>query len=151
MTAGVEPRMNTDEHGWVEGDHVHRVIGACFEVSNTLGAGFLEKVYERALAQELRACGIAHTCQQQIAVQYKGQVVGDYQADIIVENQLLLELKCVKAIANEHIAQTLNYLKATGLPLALIVNFAKPKLEWKRLAGPTNNSNGPRINTDKHR
>ncbi|HWC95191.1 MAG TPA: GxxExxY protein [Candidatus Sulfopaludibacter sp.] len=114
-------------------DLTERVIGAIFEVSNTLGAGFLEKVYERALVRELALRGIRAESQVPFCATYKGHAVGDYFADILVENVLVLELKCVEHLRPEHTAQCLNYLKATGLHLCLLVNFQQPKVEWKRL------------------
>jgi len=120
--------MNTDEHGLTE-----RVLGAVFEVSNTSGAGFLEKVYERALLTELRNQGIRAIAQPSFTVTYKGCSVGEYFADILVEDVLVLELKCVDHLANEHLAQCLNYLRASGRSLCLLINFQKPKVEWKRI------------------
>ena len=110
-----------------------KVVGAIYEVANVLGAGFLEKVYERALVVELRARGLQAEAQAAIRVLYKGELVGDYLADILVEGRLLIELKCVDSLSNEHIAQTLNYLKATDRHIALLVNFKHPKVEWKRI------------------
>src|SRR5271165_4691193 len=107
-----------------------RVLGAVFEVSNTLGAGFLEKVYERALLQELALRGISAIPQASFAVIYKGQSVGEYFADILVENELVVELKCVERLGNEHTAQCLNYLRASGRRFCLLVNFQRPKVEW---------------------
>ena len=109
-------------------------MGAVFEVSNTLGAGFLEKVYERALLKELNIRGIRAKVQAPFSVMYKGQSVGEYLADILVEEVLVIELKCVDHLANEHLAQCLNYLRASGLTLCLLVNFQKPKVEWRRIA-----------------
>ena len=109
------------------------MIGAILEVSNTLGAGFLEKVYERALLRELGLRGIRATAQASFTVTYKGHYVGEYFADILVEDVLVLELKCVERLANEHTAQCLNYLRASGRTLCLLVNFRKPKVEWKRI------------------
>jgi GxxExxY protein len=108
-------------------------LGAIFEVSNTLGTGFLEKVYERALLKELTLRGIRATSQTSIPVTYKGQCVGEYFADLIVEESLVVELKCAERLSNEHSAQCLNYLRATGLTLCLLVNFQKPKIEWRRI------------------
>jgi GxxExxY protein len=99
------------------------VLGAVFEVSNTLGAGFLEKVYERALLRELALRGISATAQASFTVVYKGQSVGEYFADILVEDALVVELKCVERLANEHTAQCLNYLRACGRKVCLLVNF----------------------------
>jgi GxxExxY protein len=110
-----------------------RVLGAVFEVANTLGAGFLEKVYERALLKELTDQGLHAASQVPFSVLYKGHNVGDYLADLVVESTLLVELKCVDALTGQHIAQCLNYLKASSLTRCLLVNFQKPKVEWKRL------------------
>ena len=110
-----------------------RVLGAIFEVSNTLGAGFLEKVYERSLLREFALRGINATSQVPLTVTYKGHSVGEYAADLIVEDALVIELKCVDRLANEHTAQCLNYLRASGRTLCLLVNFQKPKVEWRRI------------------
>src|ERR1700722_19164675 len=91
-----------------------RVIGACFEVSNKLGVGFLETVYERALITELRLRGLRAEAQVPLAVTYKGENVVQYFVDVLVEGELLVELKCVRAFAEEHTAQCLNYLRASG-------------------------------------
>jgi len=121
----------TDEHGNIE-SLTERVLGAVFEVSNILGAGFLEKVYERALLRELGLRGIRAVGQVSFAVTYKGQTVGEYFADILVEDELVMELKCVERIGNEHMAQ-LNYLRASGHRVCLLVNFQRPKVEWRRV------------------
>jgi GxxExxY protein len=112
---------------------VEAVIGAAYEVSNVLGAGFLEKVYERALTRELTGRGVGGKSQVSYPVVYKGHCVGDYVADLVAENRLLIELKCVDRFSNEHMAQCINYLKAAHLRLALLINFQKPKVEWKRI------------------
>ncbi len=109
------------------------MIGAAYEVSNALGAGFLEKVYERALARELALRGLNVKSQVSYVIEYKGQCVGEYFADLLVEDKLLVELKCVDCFLNEHIAQCINYLKASGLKLGLLINFQKPRVEWKRV------------------
>src|SRR5260370_32889895 len=110
-----------------------RVVGAVVEVSNTLGSGFLEEVYKRALIRELAIQGIRATPQASFAIRYKGHYAGDYFADILVEDILVVELKCVESFAKEHTAQCLNYLRASGLTVCLLVNFQKPKVEWKRI------------------
>ena len=110
-----------------------RVLAAVFEVANTLGAGFLEKVYERSLLQELKCKGIQAVSQAPFPVLYKGQNVGQYFADILVENALVIELKCAESLTNEHLAQCLNYLKASNLKLCLLINFQKSKVEWRRI------------------
>lgn len=117
----------------MDNDLSQQVIGCAFEVSNTLGAGFFEKVYEKALCVEFEKKGIGFKCQEPVIVKYKGSIVGEYITDIIVENRLLLELKAVKSIASEHEAQLLNYLKATRLSYGLLLNFGKPKLAIKRM------------------
>jgi GxxExxY protein len=109
------------------------VLAAIFEVSNTLGSGFLEKVYERALLRELLLRGIRATAQASFTVRYKGHAVGSYFADILIEDDLVIELKCVDRLTGEHTAQCLNYLRASGVTLCILVNFQKPKVEWKRI------------------
>jgi GxxExxY protein len=111
-----------------------KVIQCAFAVSNTLGCGFLEKVYENALAHELRKAGLEVQQQHGITVYYDGIAVGEYTADLLVEGVLLLELKAVKDLDDIHLAQCLNYLKAMNLRLCLLMNFAKPKLEFRRIA-----------------
>ncbi len=110
-----------------------RILQAVFEVSNILGCGFLEKVYERALLKELALQGVRAKAQVLYSVKYKGACIGEYMADLIVEDQVVLELKCVDRLRNEHTAQCLNYLKASGHKLALLINFQQPKVEWKRI------------------
>ncbi len=112
---------------------VYDIVGCAMEVHNELGYGFLEKVYENALMLELRSSQIPAIQQCEIKVKYKNTIVGDYVADIVVDNKIILELKAVSHLADEHIAQTLNYLKATGYKLGLLINFGKEKLEYKRL------------------
>jgi GxxExxY protein len=123
--------MNTDEYGFKL--LTERVRGAIFEVSNALGAGFLEKVYERALLRELGLLGIRADAQASFVISYKGESVGEYFADLVVEDVLAVELKCVERLGNEHTAQCLNYLRASGLSVCLLVNFQKPRVEWKRI------------------
>src|SRR5580704_12626936 len=114
------PPMNADERRCSD-SLTEQVLNAVFEVSNTLGAGFLEKVYERALLKELGLRGIRATAQNSFIVTYKGQNVGEYIVDILVEDVLLVELKCVERFANEHTAQCLNYLRASGLTVCLLI------------------------------
>jgi GxxExxY protein len=126
--------MNTDEHGYFN-SLTEQVLGAVFEVSNNLGAGFLEKVYQRALLAELRLRGIRTIAEAAFPVTYKGHLVGEYFADLLVEDVLGIELKCAERLSNDHTAQCLNYLKASRRSLCLLVNFQKPKVEWKRIIG----------------
>lgn len=103
------------------------------KVHSGLGHGFLEKVYERALMVLLRRENIAAAQQAPITVTFEGEVVGNYYADILVENKIILEIKSAEQIIDAHRAQALNYLKATGMRLAIILNFGKEKLEYERL------------------
>jgi GxxExxY protein len=111
-----------------------RIIGCAFRVLNTLGTGFLEKVYENALALEMREAGLAVAQQKGITVCYKGVAVGEYVADLVVEGTVIVELKASKTLDPVHTAQCINYLKATGLRLCLLLNFGKPRLEIHRVA-----------------
>ena len=110
-----------------------KVLEACFEVSNELGSGFLESVYEKALIIALQQKGIQVRAQAPLQVCFRGLVVGEFFADIMVEDKLIIELKAVKALAPEHQAQMINYLKATGIDIGLLVNFGTPRLDYKRL------------------
>jgi GxxExxY protein len=121
--------MDTDEINAL----THRIIGCAMQVSNTLGTGFLEKVYENALAIELRRCGLEVEQQKRLLVYYADEVVGEYFADVVINGCVLLELKHAKTIDPAHEAQLLNYLKATGLRVGLILNFGTPRLQVKRM------------------
>jgi len=109
------------------------VLEACFEVANELGPGFMESVYENALLLALRQKGLGARSQVPISVSFRGESVGEFVGDIVVEGKVLLELKAAKALATEHQAQVINYLKATGLEVGLLVNFGRPRLEYRRL------------------
>lgn len=118
---------------FVHGELSGRIIKAAFHVSNTLGCGFLEKVYENALVVGLKQMHLDVAQQVPVRILYLDQTVGDYIADVIVERKVLVE---VKATAEDHpvyVAQTLNYLKATGLPVGLLLNFGRPRLSYRRL------------------
>lgn len=114
-------------------DLTSKIIECAFEVSNVLGCGFIEKVYERALVQELRTSGLSVQAQYPISVDYKGTNVGNFFADILVEKSILIELKALNSLENKHQAQCLNYLKASHLNLCLLINFGKPRVEIKRI------------------
>ena len=103
------------------------------EVHRALGPGFLESVYEAALAHELTLRGIPFEQQKRLLVQYKGQQVGDFVADLVVDGQIILELKAVSGLTAVHEAQAHNYLAATGLRLAIILNFGAASLQQKRI------------------
>ena len=110
-----------------------KIIGCAFTVSNTLGAGFLEKVYQNALAVELLSEGLVVEKEKAITINYKGITVGEYFADIVVNQQVIVETKAVLTLNEIHQAQLLNYLKATGFPLGLLINFGTPKIQIKRM------------------
>ncbi len=133
----MELKINAEEHRLNELSE--NIIGAAFEVSNVLGAGFLEKVYENALNVELKLRGLETLPQAPLKVHYKNNLVGDYVADILVENEIVVELKTVKEIDDIHIAQCLNYLRITGLKLCLLINFNKPRVEIRRIVNGLGN------------
>ena len=112
-------------------DLTRQIIGAFFKVYNTLGYGFSEKVYENALVLELRDLGLCAESQKPITVYYRNQEVGQYFADIVVNESIILELKVVERLSDEHEAQLLNYLKATHIEVGLLLNFG-PKAEFER-------------------
>ncbi len=114
------------------GSITEAIIGCAFEVINELGVGFLESVYEKALAIALQEKGLKVLCQHPIQVHFRDRVVGDFYADIFVEHKVIVELKAGKAMAPEHQAQIINYLKATGIEVGLLINFGSPRLEYKR-------------------
>jgi GxxExxY protein len=110
-----------------------RIISCAQKVLRELGTGFVEKVYARALVHELGKAGLAVSQQHPLTVRYDGVVVGEFAVDLLVEGVVLVELKAAKAIDDIHRAQCLNYLKASGLHLCLLLNFGKPQLEIKRI------------------
>ena len=110
-----------------------QVIGAAFRVSNTLGIGFVEKVYENALAMELRKADLKIQQQKPLRVLYDGAIIGEFACDILVEDCLMVELKVATALDDAHLGQCLNYLKASGLQLCLLLNFGRPRLEIRRV------------------
>ena len=114
------------------GEITEKIIGCAFEVINELGTGFLESVYEKAMAIALEERGFRVQCQQPLQVHFRQRIVGDFYADLVVEGKVIVELKAVKAIAPEHQAQIINYLKATGIEVGLLINFGNPKREYKR-------------------
>jgi GxxExxY protein len=111
----------------------YKIIGAAMEVHRILGPGFLEAVYEAALAHELTLRGIPFERQKELPVYYKGQLVGHYVADFVVNGQIILELKAVSALTKAHEAQAHNYLAATGLRLGILLNFGAESLQQKRI------------------
>jgi GxxExxY protein len=110
-----------------------QIIGSAQRVSSALGNGFLERVYQNALAVELKNAKLPFATEVALQVRYDGQIVGDYKADMLVDGEIIVELKAVTELDAVHKAQCMNYLKATGLKVCLLLNFGKPKLEVKRI------------------
>jgi GxxExxY protein len=110
-----------------------RILGCAFKVSTGLGPGFLEKLYENALVIELERAGLRVVRQQPLLVWYDGIPIGQFAVDLLVEDQVLVELKAVRALEDFHLAQALNYLRASLLPACLLLNFGAPRLEIRRL------------------
>ena len=135
--------MNTDDKSKIQGtkgseepypeqDLTEKILRAAFAVHNTLGAGFLERVYSNALAVELRAQGIALQNQLPIRIQYRNTIVGDYIADLVVDGRVLVELNACASLDPVHTAQILNNLRASKIQVGLLLNFGRPKLEYRR-------------------
>ena len=114
-------------------DLTGKILEACFEVSNELGAGFLESVYHKALIIALCQKGLHIRSQAPISVMFREQNVGEFYADLLVEEKVIVELKAVSALAKEHVAQVINYLYASGMEVGLLVNFGTSKIEYRRL------------------
>ena len=110
-----------------------KIIGSAYKVSNSLGCGFLEKVYENALAHEIKKYGLKVEQQRKIKVFYENVEVGVYEPDLLVEDLVIVELKTVRTIEEVHKAQCLNYLKATGMKICLLINFGNPRIEVKSI------------------
>lgn len=113
-------------------DLTRRIIGCAFEVQNTLGSGFLESVYEKAMVVALSDAGIQVRAQAPITVRFRGRTVGDFYADLLVDDRVIVELKTVSEIAPQHKAQIINYLNATDVQVGLLINFGNPKIEFHR-------------------
>jgi len=114
-------------------DITGKIIGAAFEVYRVLGYGFLEKVYQKALQAELQRAGLKAELEHRIQVRYKETMVGDYAADLFVDNAVIVEIKVAKAYNREDEPQLLNELKATGIKVGLLINFGRTKVEFKRM------------------
>ncbi len=114
-------------------DLSYKIVGFAMQIHSELGFGFLEKVYENSMMVLFRRENIMAKQQAPISVSFEGEIVGDYYADILIEDKIILELKAIEKITDAHKAQALNYLKATGLKLASIINFGKQRLEYERI------------------
>jgi GxxExxY protein len=132
--------MDTDETQIKAGDKdfslqpvTQQIIGAAFEVHNVLGFGFPEKVYQRAMQVELQLRGVKIELEPKIQVQFKGVVVGDYAADLLVADKIIAELKTDTVYQSAHEAQLLNELRGTGIKLGYLINFGREKVEYKRM------------------
>jgi GxxExxY protein len=113
-------------------DLTYKIIGAALEVHNVLGPGFLESVYQTALAHELELRGIAITEQARLQVAYKGIIAGEYRADFLIDDKVIVEIKAVSELNEIHEAQLINYLKSTGYKVGLLINFGASSLEHER-------------------
>jgi len=124
--------MNTDLHGLKYEEFTEKIIKIFYRVYNKLGYGFLEKVYENAMMIEFKKDGVQAVAQFAIKVLYEGEVIGEYYADVMVENKVIVEIKATKSLGMEHEAQLLNYLKATNVEVGLLLNFGpKPAIKRK--------------------
>ena len=117
-------------------DLSRKIISCCFEVIHELGSGFLEKIYKNALFIAMKQKGLNVVTEQPFEVTFRERKIGKYIADLVVDNLIIVELKCCDILPSEHQAQLINYLKASGLPVGLLVNFGNQKLEYKRLHHP---------------
>jgi len=127
--------MNANKRELIYKDEVYHIVGAAMNVSRELGCGFLEAVYQEALEMEFADCNVPFEQQKRIIISYKNRMLKrEYVADFLCYNKIIVEIKAIKSITGIEEAQLLNYLKATELPLGLIINFGHPKMEWKRYA-----------------
>jgi GxxExxY protein len=125
--------MNTDELRLGTDQVTEQIIGCALKVSNGLGIGFPEKVYENALAVELRRAGLVVAQQRELKVHYEGVLVGSFAVDLLVEDRVIVELKVARYLEEAHTAQCLNYLRVADAEVCLLLNFGNPRLEIKRL------------------
>ena len=109
------------------------ILGCCFDVMKELGPGFLEKIYKNALLIVMRQKGLQVEVERSYEVIFRGKIIGRYNADLVVNQTVIVELKCCDSLIAEHQAQLFNYLTVASLPIGLLVNFRRRKLEWKRL------------------
>ena len=114
-----------------------KILGAAFTVANALGHGFLEAIYKNAFTEELIALNCRVAAEKPFPVRYRGKLMGNYFADLVIEDRVIVEVKAIDALARVHHAQLLNYLKASGLPVGLLLNFGTPSLQMKRILGPS--------------
>ena len=127
-------------------DITEKIIGAAFEVHKVLGYGFLEKVYQKAMQVELKNLGLKTELEKPIKVEFKGYVIGDYFADLLVEDKVIVELKVAEKYNSKDEAQLINELKATGISVGLLINFGRQRVEFKRFAYSEKSAFDPRLN-----
>jgi len=125
-------RMDTNRE-ILHKDLSYKIVGLAMQIHSELGFGFLEKVYENSMMVLFHRENIMAKQQAPVSVSFEGEIVGDYYADILIEDKIILELKAIEKITDAHKAQALNYLKAIGLKLAIIINFGKQRLEYERI------------------
>ena len=128
MRANLDPRLD---------NLTEKIIGAAFTVSNALGHGFLEAVYKKALIEELILTAMTFDVEKSFPIRYRGKIIGNYVADLIIENTIIVELKATDGLTPAHKAQVLNYLKASMRPVGLLLNFGTPRLQLKRILLPS--------------
>ncbi|HZS26143.1 MAG TPA: GxxExxY protein [Candidatus Angelobacter sp.] len=145
MMSSDQPRINANEHERKHWDLCHQIVGIFYSVYNELGYGFLEAVYEEALSIGLAEAGLSARQQVSTPIWFHGRTIGEYKADIVVNNLVLLELKAAKALDASHEAQILNYLRATNIEVGLLLNFG-PKPHFKRFVFE-NNRKGIRVHS----
>ena len=127
----LKPQINTDEHRLNE--ITFQINGCAMDVLNSVGHGFHEKIYENALAVALREAGLKFSCQKQYPLFYKQESIGVFIPDFVVENSVIVELKTIDQVGKSEVGQVMNYVRASGLNLGVILNFKNPKLEWQRV------------------
>jgi GxxExxY protein len=133
MDAGLNMDVQDGQDGGMQHAEItDAVIGCSFDVINELGSGFLESVHEKALLLALRQRGLTVESQKPLNVFFRGVCVGDFYADLVVDGKVIVELKAVKTLLPEHQAQIINYLKATGIEVGLLINFGNPRFEFRR-------------------
>jgi GxxExxY protein len=132
-----------DERRLQHADVTRAILKCAFDVAGELGAGFLESVYERAMELALRGAGLSVERQTPIDVQFRGQSVGEFYADLLLEHVVILELKAVQALMPEHKSQVINYLRATGIEVGLLINFGGPRLEYRRFTRTIDRDESP--------
>ena len=122
-----------DEENLPHHELTRAILGCCFEVMNELGPGFLERLYKNALLLAMREKNLQVETEKPFEVVFRNKVIGRYNADLVVEKKVIVELKCCESLVREHQAQVFNYLRVSGLPIGLLVNFRHRKLEYQRL------------------